>query len=176
MPRHHARSRRRGTNDHRHADGQVDGAEALALARQRARDHDQVGVVDRRRTLALHVAQQRTLDDPELVADQRTGRVRGDDPDGLQALQVDLDVLRGAACGGRLRLGAGLHCGRRRRGNLGHGLSDHRLDAARLIGEGRSNGSDGNPRGLTVIHRSRAFVVDRSGGSPLQLLDRKSVV
>ena len=130
---------------HRHADGQVDGAEALALPRQRARDHDQVGIVDRRGALALHVAQQRAFDDPELVADQRARSVGRHGADRMQAIEIDLDALGRVA-----RAGCGGRRGRTRRDRSGRGgRFCHRFRGLR--GEGRSLP---NRRGRCVDRRS----------------------
>ena len=77
---------------HRHADGEVDGAEGLALARHRAGDHDQVGVIDARGADVGSVAQQRPLDDAEFLGD-RGARLLGRDH-ALGGQHVEVDVHR----------------------------------------------------------------------------------
>ena len=88
----------------------------LLPARQRARDHDQVGVVDRRGTLALHVTRSSgrlMIRNSSPISDAARW---GHDPDGIEAIEIDLDEPAGVA--GRVRpwlcartLARRCHCG-----------------------------------------------------------------
>jgi hypothetical protein len=73
---------------------QVDRREALALAGDRARHHDEVAVLQRRRALAHGVLDQRPLDDAVLVGHVRTRRTRRDEAGEVGSLEVDLDAAR----------------------------------------------------------------------------------
>ena len=91
---------------HRDAHREVERGEALALAGQRARDHDQVAVLDRRSALARGIEDQRALDDAEFVGDLRARRIGRDDAlrrQGARGRDATRRGSSGACCDGTRR-------------------------------------------------------------------------
>ena len=76
---------------------QIERDEALALGRNRAGDHDEIGALGPRTGALARIPDDRTLDHAKLVGDLRTLRLRRDEPGRGQRLEVDLHHLAAPA-------------------------------------------------------------------------------
>jgi len=77
---------------HRDADRQISRQKSLAFTGHRAGDHDQVGILDRRRALAGRIVQQRTLEDTQFIAKLGAYAVGRNDAVGSQYQHVEIDT------------------------------------------------------------------------------------
>ncbi len=76
----------------REAHGKVDRRVRLALSHQGTGDHHEIRVGHGRAVVADRIADQRTLDDAELVSGERTRGVRRHDPGGSECGQIEIDL------------------------------------------------------------------------------------